>query len=183
MYIPGDPSTVVSISTSFTLPGQPPSGGFANLVGLHGDGFTSPTSMYLLQPTDVGDASGGGLSWNVTMDPRYVSVVAHMGFQVLAASGRVCRLSITGRTGNTVSVAGTAPITNILAAIAEFDWSPPPLVDVKTITWTIQNVDTNNYTGLCTIYNFDKEAMFRVPLSVILASLPRGSTNTALVIP
>lgn len=170
----------MSIQTSFTLPAQPPSGGFANLVGLSGDGFTSPMSMYLLQPTDTGDVTGGGLAWNVTMDPRYVSVVSHMGFQVLAASARTCRLSISGRSGDVVSVAGIAPITNLLAAIVDFDWSPSPLIDVKTLTWTIQNVDANEYTGLATIYNFDKESMFRVPLSVILASLPRGGTHSVL---
>lgn len=168
----------MAISSDFVLPDQPPSGGFANLIALHGDGFTSPSSMYLVQPTDVGDASGTSIKWICRMDPRYVSVVSHMGFIVLGIADRKFRLSVAGREGDVIAVSGDAPAITLSSTLVDFAWSPTPLVDVKIVQWEIENTLAENYTCLATIYNFDKEAMYKVPLSVILASLPRGSTNT-----
>lgn len=162
----------MAISNVWSLPGQPPVG-FANQVPLQGDGFFSPISMYLLQPTDIGDASGGGVTFTVTMDPRYISIVAMMGFAVTGGAASVeFRMSVSGRAGNGLIAAGDSKFTSIDTAQAEASFVPGPLVDVQTVNWVIENTDTLAYGCTATIYLFDRQAMNAVPLSVLFASLP-----------
>lgn len=168
----------MSIVQAWSLPDQPPTGA-VRLVGLSGDGFTSPRSMYLINATDVGDASGGAITFTMTMDPRFISVVSLAGFVVTGGAALVeFRLTVEGRTGNVSVASGDSKFTDIIAGIAEASWVPPPLVDVQTMIWQIANTDTLPYLVNGTVFLFDREAMNRVPLSVIYASLPRVASVT-----
>jgi len=168
----------MSIVQAWSLPGQPP-GGTANQVVLQGDGFSSPKSMFIINATDVGDNTGGALTWTVQMDPRYISVVSMAAFVVTGGAALVeHRMTVEGRTGHINFATGNSAFTDIIAGIASRAWVPPPLIDVRQLIWQIDNTDALAYTVTATIFNFDREAMNRVPLSIIYASLPRVGATT-----
>lgn len=168
----------MSIVQAWTLPAQPPSGLQDQLV-LQGKGFASPKSMYRISATDVGDASGGAITFTCTPDPRYISVVALMGFVVTGGAALVeYRLTVVGSVGNSSVDSGDSNFTAIIAGIAEKHWAPPPIVAVSEIIWQIDNTDTLPYTVTATVFNYDRDALNVAPLALILASLPRAGSTT-----
>lgn len=167
----------MAVASTLQLPGQP-GVGFSRLIPLNGDGFTSPKSIYELQVSLTGDATGGLSTITVDLDPRYLSMilrmdVVHLGSTTADEFQLIQRLQ--GSSANS-SVVGTLTINDA----SNFDptsgwWDPPTLLPIDQISSIIVNVDTNALILTAWIYNFDINALNTIPLAVLLRSFPRAS--------
>ncbi len=165
----------MSVNYSFALPAQPDEGGF-ELVPLGGNGFTAPHSMYLASPFITGDASGGIAEVDMTLDDRYTCLVNHVQVDATSAAGaKHTRIVLFGPGSFAMSVAPIAPVSSI-DTVARASWSPDPLFKARSLKSRWLNVDTEVYYCHSVIYNFDIRAAEEMPLSALLASLPRSES-------
>lgn len=163
----------MSVSVTLNLPEQP-SSGLLQIKPLGGDGYTSPQSYYLLEINQVSGAGGGTNTILVNLDPQYQCVVALMQTNLASpAADRVVRLDIFPE--------GLFPEFSIQAVMA-FDadvgsnlmYSPPPLFNQRRVSAITDAVDTETLALRLVIYNFKRDAFQKVPLNILLESLPRG---------
>jgi len=168
----------LSVSADVTLPAQP-SVGAMKLVPLGGNGFNSPHSMYLIGGFGVaGDASGGNAVVSINMDDRFQCLCSVIESKVdTDAVAATTRLSIHAANIFSINVAALQVMDP--TGDSRVVWSPPSLFNANLIKGVWANIGTGeDYLLSCVIYNFDKRASELVPLSTLLASLPRA---TALV--
>jgi len=170
----------MAVLTELTLPGQPASGE-SRLVPLNGDGFTSPKSLYEVQVLSTGDAGGGNNQINITLDPRFVSLVVRMELVNLGGSSAV-EYQLTQRlvaSGLSSAVVGLTVVntTSAFSPCSVF-WDPPGILPIDLITAVVANVDTIVSILSVWIYNFDINALNTVPIHRLLRSLPRTSGVT-----
>ncbi len=166
----------MSVTASLTLPAQPASGQ-VDIRPLGGNGYVSPQSFYLVNINLVSDASGGTNTITVNLDPQYQGVISLMQTRLLsAAADRIVRLTLAPEIWAAValsfSVQGTQVVDSDVGSNLMF--SPPPLFDSSRAEAIVDNVDTETFTLRMLIYNFKRDAFQKVPLNVLLASLPRG---------
>jgi len=178
----------VSVTASLVLPNQPAVGVVAD-TPLGGDGWSAPHSSQEVSFSLVGDASGGTMSLRVHTDPRWASVVSHITLRKSsAAADWTWALQVFPDRQAMCQITGTKVALALASASDSVLWCPPPLIgttgqdgtsasDPFFIFATCVNVDvTETLTMNIKIYNFRKTVRERVPLSVILASLPRSSS-------
>jgi len=130
-----------------------------------------------------GDASGGNCTMVINLDPVYESLVSVVSF--IGASGAAdaqILFAIVSRNGAGATVAAaTAHLlaeTNPMTGSNHAIWVPPPVLGATSVSLTCVNIDaTETYFVNATILNFNKRASERVPLGVLLASLPRGTSS------
>lgn len=166
----------MSVLTELTIP-VTPAGGNVVYSPLGGDGFNAPISCYLVNGVSVsGDASGGTAQVKITMDDRYQSLIATVDAKVTSqASAAQTRITIA--TEGPWSLGVTKLSTLDPLGTGHVNWSPPPIFDALTLNALWDNIDaTEDYKLTAIIYNFNKRASELVPLSVLLASLPRSQT-------
>jgi len=184
LYLAGraDPLSVV---TSFELPNQPAVGSTV-LQPLGGNGFTSPHSVYQIQSSLVSDASVGASNLYIRFDPRYVQVVANVLIAVNSGAAAITvNASIRGELGGRLQIRHSMadlPVSG-LGATAQVSWTPEPMAvsassallatELPYIRATIDNVDTETLTIYALVYNFDKNARERVPLTDLFSFLTR----------
>lgn len=110
----------MSITETVVLPAQPGTG-TAVYVGLGGNGYSSPFAAYAVHDFEqTGDAGAGSVTFKITMDVRYVSLVSYVtwnGNQVASADADY-RLSVGSSPGapnwleNGVAVAIAAGVSS-----------------------------------------------------------------------
>ncbi len=163
----------MSVVGTLTLPDQPAAGSVA-IRPLGGNGYSSPQSYYLAELVVTADASGGTLSATISMDPQYQSVVSLMHASLdSGAADRITRLDIFPESLD--------PVFSVIAnMVVDSDvgqdllYAPPPLFPVGRVAAFLDNVDTEVLHLGLVIYNFKRDAFQKVPLNVLLDSLPRG---------
>jgi len=151
----------VTVSSSFTLPAQPPTGS-AILVPLGGDGFSAPHSAITLRAMTLEhDASGGSAVMNAVLDDRYVSLVSFVQMFIDQAieTDEVVRVELSGPSSPTIRTNFT------LTANAHFSdtagiWYPPSWVlpgtsNRCTLAFSADNVDGDQSQMNVLIYQFD----------------------------
>lgn len=170
----------MSVSSSLTLPAQPAIGS-SFFVPLGGDGFTSPMSMFEVAITQDSDASGGTNVATVNFDTRFESVVVRAEIAVdsvtaAADYAMVLNQSQSNRIG--IRTQGQTDF-NALVGINHAAWDLPPIMNAQNIRFEADNVDaTETAFFSCLVYNFNIDASRRMPLAILLASLPRASFTT-----
>lgn len=181
----------MSVSESLILPQQPVSGTVIDQP-LGGNGWTAPHSRHAVNVELASDASGGTNKILVHTDPRWSCVVSFMLLRIanaVADSAWAMHVVIGVFTGF-CQVNGTLDISQVPAGILPGAlWTPPgfigstgvldPVVgDPMNVQATINNVDTETLSLHAIVYNYEKDAMRKTPLDVLLASIPRGSNLT-----
>jgi len=163
----------VSVSDTLVLPSQPTTGS-VTIRPLGGNGYTSPQSYYLVDFRLDADGSGGTITLNVALDPQFQNVVSLAEASLIgAAASRVVRLDIFEATSALrFSVQGTM-LRNADTG-THMLYAPAAVFDVGQFEAVVDNVDTEEFRLKLLIYNFKRDAFNRVPLNVLLASLPRG---------
>ncbi len=164
----------MSVSSSFSIPAQPTDGSL-RLNPLGGDGYSAPQSMYVIDKFKVtDDASGGTATLDITMDPQFQAVLSLVSVNIGSpAADRDLRIDMYLRgDDDPFSVHGLVDWQADIGADLMF--SPPPLFDLGQLVLVTDNVDTETLVLQAIILNFKRDAFQRVPLNVLLASLPRG---------
>ncbi len=172
----------MSVAEEIRLPAQPTSGG-VDYLPLGGDGFTAPHSMYTVRNMNiVGDASGGQLQAKVTQDRRFSAICTLMSIGVVGpAAAVVFRAEIAHapqqNSRQVFQIGGTGVFTELPSALSQALWSPSPILDLAHIQVKADNSGVGVDLLLnALIYNFDIRVAEKVPLNVILASLPRSGS-------
>ncbi len=163
----------MSVNVSVTLPDQAAIGS-TTIRPLGGDGYTSPQSYYLAQIDSTSDASGGTNTVNIVTDPQFQSVVSVIHTSMLSgAADRLVALGLfTQESDIILSVIANMVVDSDVGQ--HLLYSPPPLFPCRRVRAVCDNVDTENLELDAVIYNFKRDAFQKVPLAVLLASLPRA---------
>ncbi len=170
----------MAVSSAVTLPAQP-SVGSSRIVVLSGNGYHHPKSMYEVQVSLTGAAGGGNSTITLTTDPRFTSLVLRVELTVLASSAQQDYQLTLAMRGSSISSSLVGELTfnsvsTLTPAVAW--WDPPPILPVETIESVVANVDGDVTLLTCWIYNYDINALNVVPLTQLLASLPRTSAQS-----
>lgn len=110
------------------------------------------------------------------MDPQYQSVVSLVNIGITSgAADRIVRIDLLPEglhSALTFSVIGNVVVDSDVGQ--ELLYAPPPMFNTARVVAVIDNVDTEGLALTLTVYNFKRDAFQKVPLNVLLASLPRG---------
>ena len=182
----------MSVSEFVALPAQPLVG-TTHVQGLWGDGLAAPINYQECFMQQTGDATAGTNSMTIHTDPRYDSVLAwaHLEKAGGAADWRYS-LQVQTDLSEIQSYGLVADDGDVLGGLLAFPgvtWFPiasigttdgissVPLNDPMYVTSVVQNIGVGETMSLYVrVYNFQKNARRKTPLSVLLASLPRGSS-------
>ncbi len=175
----------MAVVSSVQLPSQPAVGAVV-LEPLGGNGFDSPHSLYRINITLTSDASGGSSDIYVRFDTRYTQVVGSAILNVSSGPGTIegnlqilvgSAFVAQARASMLLSAAGALGTTNSM------HWTPEPYaivadanssaLAVPHLRSTIDNVDTEAHFLYAVIYNFDRSARHRVPLTRLFSFLTR----------
>ncbi len=165
----------MAVTESVTL-GDQPSAGTIVYQPLAGDGWSSPHSMYVLNIPIAQDASGGVIAIRVSRDPRWEHLAGVMGFLNTNTTAAAVQFDITSQDAvGPFFMVGAVP--GLLPGGTQAGvWVPPPIINPQTMNVRAANVDTFTLTMTGLIYNFRHSASLRVPLAVLLASIPTGGS-------
>jgi len=161
----------MAIAQDVNLTDQPAVGS-NKWIPLGGDGFTSPQSLYFFDIANTGDASGGNVVIQVFRDQRFENIASFIQVQVAGAATLV-RFDVSREdTGRAIHVGST--VIDEAGTFGALLWAPPLIIDAQKWALTLVNTDTEviRFKGL--VYNFDVQASEKVPLSVLVASMPRS---------
>lgn len=170
----------MSVSVAVTLPAQPAVGS-TFFVPLGGDGLTSPISMFEVAVNLDSDASGGTNVCTINFDNRFESVVVRAEMAIDSALAAVDYAIVLNQAQSNRVGVRTQGLTNFeaLTGINHAAWDLPPIMNARNIRFETDNVDdTETAFYTCLVYNFDIDASRRMPLAILLASLPRASFTT-----
>lgn len=185
----------MAVEERVQLPNQPTSGLLEN-VPLGGNGLTAPHSAQVVRVNLDGDASGGGSTIYVRMDPRFVSLVSYVNLRVDGVSAdQPFRMELRCTTQDAVVVGGNgdhAAIAGFGGTTVNMLWTPPPVlcgVPQGSIADGIPpyvRVDISNTNGATQVlsmrlYNFDVRAREITPVPALVSALSRSSTVTGTV--
>ncbi len=167
----------MSVSSAVTLPNQPTVGTVFE-IPLGGDGFTAPRSVYAVEVTLTHDASGGNAGIIVTLDPRYTELVSYICCTLTSASTdpTPCQFVVLQ---NGDDVWTNVVNCQLLGATAVGEVRPPGMLLVTTPGGIPQaqvnqlNVDGDTTKLNMRIYNFEREMIRKVPISLAMFAIPR----------
>lgn len=176
----------MSVTSTVQLPNQPAAGSTI-WVPLGGNGYTAPHSMFEAEIQIANDAGGGDTRLFILTDPRWESIVHRAEIIVSSASGAerfAFNLNIAQITGFPPKIPmnyqGLMDLNDVTLVNHAF-WDLPPHIDAQQISMTADNVDVTEVTFLrAFIYNFHKDASQRVPLNVLLESIPRAQGGSSV---
>lgn len=155
--------------------GDQPVTGEIRYVPLAGDGYTAPHSMYIANIDLAQDASGGVIAIRVTRDPRWEHLVGVMAFTNTNTTAAKSQFDITNDASGPFFIVAGTPVT-LPGGTQSGVWVPPPIINPQSFNIRAANVDTFTLTYAALIYNFRIDASKRIPLSVLLASVPTGGS-------
>lgn len=169
----------MAVAKSVTLPAQGPHANDRTiLVGLGGNGFTGPQSLYEVDVNLDGDVSGGNSVITIVFDTRFESIL------LLADTvniGTALDTAVVYQLGSTVPFTGVGTGLGMgIISECHSSWSPPPMVHRDQITVTTVNRDGDDHSLRCLIYNYNIRATEFVPLSRLLSTLPRSASFIGL---
>lgn len=165
----------MALSESITLPDQP-AGGSIEYIPLGGNGFDSPRSAFYGSVNIVGDVSGGLITISVFADPRFEHVVAFLACDKLQEAAAGFRFSI-GRASTSIQTEGVTKASGMSGDdFSSIVYAPVAMIDATHWALRMTNVDGVDTRFKFLVYNFNIQASLKVPLSVLLASLPRAPT-------
>lgn len=164
----------MSVAVTVSLPSADNTG-ILTYVPLGGDGYAAPQSLYEVGITLANDASGGTSIITLQTDPQYMSIITAVDSHhnsSLAAQNYVFALR-TGVLSTLTSILRFGATSILVGSLDMCGWSPPPLVRAVQVNVQSTNIDTESHILNAWIYNFRRDAAHKVPLNILLASLPR----------
>lgn len=165
----------MSIVEIVILPAQPISGEI-EYIPLAGDGFTAPRSAFYGSVLQTGDASGGTIRMTVKRDQRFEHVISFLTAEVLQTSAAGVRFAV-GRANTTINTVGATKANTITGdAVSALTYAPVAMIEPTFFELDVENTEDLVWRFKFLIYNFNVQASFKVPLSILLASLPRAPT-------
>lgn len=176
----------MSVTSTVQLPQQPTTGSTI-WVPLGGNGYTSPHSMFEVDVQLANDASGGDCRLFILTDPRWESIINRA--ELIVAS-QAAQAEFTFNL-NISQIAGFPPKVPMnyqgemdlssLTGTGACSWDLPPHIDAQQISATLDNVDDTETSIIrAWIFNFHKDASQRVPLNVLLGSIPRAGSGSSV---
>lgn len=172
----------MAVAVETTLPNQPAIG-INTYSPLGGDGWTAPHSVSEFSMSSAGDASGGNNQITLEFDPRFTSIVSYVRLSNSSASGlleMVLTMFPVGRSQPQVQAFANAVPVLSLTSINLLTWCPPPLAHMGSLVGLTTNTNGDTLSMMGYIYQFQINVLQRVPLNIILASLPRAETQIPL---
>ncbi len=166
----------MSVTETLVLPNQPTTGSVV-IRPLGGDGYSAPQSYYLVDFRLDSDASGGTNILRVDLDPQFQNVVSLMHASMVGGlADRITRLDIfeASRVETGPRFAVQANMVRNSDTGTHLLYAPPAMFDVGRCEAAVDNVDSEEFRLNLLVYNFRRDAFNRVPLNILLASLPRG---------
>ena len=172
----------MAITETLVLPAQPASG-TVTYVPMGGDGFSAPFAAYVINSfRQTGDAGGGSLAANVTMDQRYTSLASYVTTIVQQAidADIDIRYRLAGAAGGGQAHGELLEFTSgtISAATINNTWVPEPEIlpggGGASISQTIVNLLNDVFDLSALIYLFDIRARELTPMGPLLWA--RGAT-------
>ncbi len=166
----------MSVATDVNIPSQPTTGSL-ELLPLGGNGEIAPRSMQLLRQDLAGDASGGQVTMSFLCDTRFENVITRLQLSASSAAAAVpYSFAADQRPDTTSMVAAGLTFLDTVQAVNNAYWDLPPLFNMRGGSVITDNVDaTEVYTLRAWIWNFNIDASRRIPLNLLLSSLPRAS--------
>lgn len=169
----------MAVALSLTIPSSPAIG-LLTYVPLGGDGWTAPHSVWELSVALDGDGTGGNNVIDVSFDTRFQSICTYMRMRMDSADVVIeCLLELL-QTHNQPSLSAFSnaiPVESFPSGNAcTMTWCPPPIPGMRRARGTIPNNTGDTQLLQMYLYNFDINVLQRVPLNLILASLPRGES-------
>jgi len=172
----------VSVTDSFTLPGQP-TVGFAAWVPLGGDGITAPLGYYDVNARLVGDAGGGVAQIAMSFDPRYTNLLSFLNLQVFAdtAATEFAVDLIRNSSFAGINLAGTLPFVTegLVTTNSAWIWYPPQqfYAGEGRVRYTTDNVDaTETYAFTAQVYAYNRDVRRYMNMTWLSSIIP--STNS-----
>lgn len=170
----------MAVSEEITLPAQG-SNAQNHYSVLGGDGWTSPQSVHEVAMSLPGAAGGGNSTITVNFDPRFQGIMTYVLARNDGASTAI-EILLTLGPGAPRSVPQAQAFfnqipLNSLATSNVATWCPPPLPHFRKITSLMVNTDGDTHKLFFYLYNFNIRVLEKVPLAIILASLPRADSQ------
>lgn len=172
----------MAVQTDITFPAEAvtPAIGGPHYSPLGGDGWTAPHSVYEFAISSPGTASGGNNVIDITFDRRFVGILTYARLAQSSASG-LLEMQMTlfpppGRSTPQVKAFCNAVPVDGLSTTNEMSWCPPPIPSMGRLVATLPNVTGDTMSVMGYIYNFQIDVLHKVPLNLILMSLPRGES-------
>lgn len=168
----------MAVATTLNLPEQP-AVGLVSYVPLGGDGWTAPHSVFEVSVASVGTASGGNNVVLVNFDPRWQSVVTYMRCTNSSASTTLemfMELLQVHNQPQLSAFANAVPVASIAGTVNLMTWAPPPIPGMRRARMTTTNTNGDDLLFQFYLYNFNINVLQKVPLNLILASLPRAES-------
>lgn len=174
----------MAVTVTTTLPDQP-GVGVNTYTPLGGDGWTAPHSVSEVSMSSVGDASSGNNQIELTFDPRFTSICTYVRLSNSSASAGIEMnlqlLPTLPRVQPQVQAFANAVPVNALFTTNDMTWSPPPLPHLGRLFARTTNTNGDTLSLMAYIYQFQVNVLQRVPLNIILASLPRGDSMVTVM--
>ncbi len=170
----------MAVAETLNLPAQPTTGSsFQRPLG--GNGWTAPASVYEIGMSLAGDVTGGNSDMIINFDPRYIGIVTYIELRRNVSAGALeMRLSLIARgaaLGPQAEAAFNAVPEIDMDSINYCSWNPPPIPSFDSLGARTPNTDGTTGTLFMFLYNFNIRVLEKIPLNIILASLPRGETQ------
>lgn len=169
----------MAVAVELVLPDQPGIG-VNQYIPLGGDGWTAPHSVAEFSISSAGDASAGNNVITLNFDPRFISVVSYVRLANSSASTAL-EMSLTmfptGRSQPQVQAfANAVPVIGMFGNQI-LTWCPPPLPHLGSLQGATPNINGDTLSIMGWIYQFQINVLQKVPLNIILASLPRSDSQ------
>lgn len=170
----------MAVSEEITLPSQPALG--ENVyTPLGGDGWSAPHSVWEVAMSLAGDGSGGNNTLQVNFDPRWQAIVSYVRIANSGASTTIEMMATLlpdppRSTPQAQAFSNATPVNTLAGGFNVFTWCPPPLPHFRILKTVVPNTTGDTHTLMFYLYNFQKRVTEKVPLNIILASLPRAES-------
>ncbi len=166
----------MAVSVIDTLPAQP-TAGTSTYRPLGGDGWSAPHAMYMVLQQLTGDATGGNSTTSLFLDDRFMNVVSLIEIHVTGAgSVREAELQLRSARPSAslfrVRAFGQMLFLSSIGNQQLMTWNPPLLPGAESVVTVTINVDTAVVNIRAIVYCFQKRALEKVPLNILLAALP-----------
>lgn len=169
---------MANVVTAFTLPVQPATGTVQRFA-LGGDGYRSPSGVYVIRDVAaLGDGTGAGhLTVQMGLDPNFVSMLGYVSLSISQATPATNRVKFqhVGALVATMQRNILLNFTNgnIVPEIAE-TWLPPaaliPGVSPGTTSVFVDNTGTDLLLFNASVFLYDIRAMENFPIDLLVAA-------------
>jgi len=167
----------MSITLAFTLPATP-SAGTIQRFALGGDGYRSPSGVYVVRDVSItGDNTGGFMAIQMGFDPNFVSMIGYCSASISQGTPTLQKVKfqhvgalMATMQENIEAIAANAGNVPEIAVT----WSPPamliPGVRPGTTTCQVDNTEDDVFIFNASIFLYDIRAMENFPIDLLVAA-------------